>query len=131
MSLYDALWSSPTRKTVTSMAAMISAIMGVIVGLNPAVEAWDANGMPTMATRGWARMQLTQFNDLSVALRATRIDIANGKKESAERDLNKLELDVLKAGSEEEKVKNLQNQRQVKDTIENLKRQIHTLEKGH
>lgn len=131
MSIYDLLWSSPQRKAITSMATLASAIFGVIVGVVPAMEAWDAGGLPTMATRAWTRAQMAQFADWSIQTKATRIDIANGKKEAAERDLDKLELDIIKAGSEEEKVKNLQIQRRTKDTIDSLKNQIKTLERGH
>jgi len=117
---------------VTSMATMISAVLGVIIGITPAIDAWDSAGLPTPATRGWIREKVVQMQNYAAESRAesraTRLDIANGKREAAERDLDKLELDVLKTNSEEEKVRNLQAQRRVKETLEKLKDQINRIE---
>lgn len=121
MSVYDLAWSTPLRKTVTSLATTIAAVLGVITAAPSALEAWDSQGLPTFATRGWTRLQLVEY-------KALRLDIANGKKEAAEGRLDQLELDYLKAGTDAERVQNLQAQRRAKDTIDNIKSQIKAIE---
>lgn len=121
MGLYEATWSTALRKTITSTAAAIAAVLGVITAAPTALEAWDGAGLPTFATRGWTRVQLVEY-------KALRLDIANGKKESAEGRLDQLELDYLKAQTEAEKVQNLQAQRRQKDTIDRIKEQIKAIE---
>lgn len=121
MGVYDAIWSTGLRKTVTSLATTIAAVFGMITAAPTAIEAWDSQGLPTFATRGWARVQLAEYKGI-------RLDIAHGKKEAAEGRLDQLELELLKAASDEEKVKNLQAQRKQKDTIDKLKDQIKTIE---
>lgn len=121
--MYDTLWSTPRRKAVTSIITTITAALGIITAWPTAMEAWDGQGMPTFATRGWTRVQMADYKGI-------RMDIATGKREAAEGRLDQLELDLLKTMSEEEKIKNLQAQRRQKDTIEKLKDQIKTIEQA-
>lgn len=117
---------------MTAAATTLTAILGVIVGIGPAVEALDNGGLPVIASRDWVRSQITPMRTQMTQYNSIKLDIANGKKEAAERDLDKLELDAIKPGiSDEEKVRNLQAQRRVKETIEATKNQIRAIELGH
>ena len=119
--MLNLIWSTPTRKTLTSTCAAIAAIFGVITGGPNALEAWDDMSLPTFATRGWVRVQ---YAPQTTGLKAIQLDIANGKREAAEARRDKLELDLLGAKSEEEKVKNLQLQRREKETLDKIDAQI-------
>jgi len=50
MTVATALWGSPTRKTVTSIAGMVAAVAGAVVAVPPA---WEAMGLPEVASRNY------------------------------------------------------------------------------
>lgn len=114
------IWSTPVRKTITSTCAALAAIFGVISAGPKAFEVWDEQGLPTFATRGWTRTKIAGLKDI-------QLDIATGKREAAERERDRLELDLINAKSEEEKIKNQQLQRRAKETIEKLDAQIRSI----
>lgn len=117
------LWGTPMRKTVSSSAAMLVTIFGIITKGPEAMEAWDGQGLPTVATRGWTRLHTAQLRDI-------QIDIANGKREQAEATRDRLELDYLKASSDDERVKNKQLQRKQQELIDAYRDQVNAIRAG-
>ncbi len=114
------IWGTPQRKALSSLGGAALMIFGLVTQGPAAFEAWDGQGLPTFATRGWVRPHLAQLKDIQT-------DIANGKLESAQRDRDRLELDYLKAQSDEERIKNKQLQRGAQETIDKLKSQLDSL----
>lgn len=93
------LWATPLRKTITALAATISAVCGAIVALPPA---WSAIGLPEIATRQWTRIEI--YHPMRAAQSTVtrqvidlQIDIANGKLDQLENSRVQLEIEKLKA----------------------------------
>ncbi len=49
------LAQSTPVKTLTIAGPFLGAVLGVVTGWTPAVDAWDGMGLPTMATRAYVR----------------------------------------------------------------------------
>ena len=93
-----AIWGTSLRKTITSIAAAISAVCGAIVGLPPA---WSAIGLPEVATRQWTRTEIyhpmkTAQNTVTKQVIDLQIDIANGKMDQLDNARAALEIEKLK-----------------------------------
>lgn len=93
-----ALWGTSLRKTITSIAAAISAVCGAIVALPPA---WSAVGLPEVATRQWTRIEVlhpmrTAQSTVTRQVIDLQIDIANGKLDQLDNARVQLEIEKLK-----------------------------------
>jgi hypothetical protein len=96
--LLTALWGTSLRKTITSIAAAISAVCGAVVGLPPA---WSAIGLPELATRQWTRTEIyhpikTAQSTVTKQVIDLQIDIANGKLDQLDNARTALEIEKLK-----------------------------------
>jgi len=102
-----ALWGTSLRKTLTSIAAAVSAVCGAIVALPPA---WSAIGLPEVATRQWTRteiyhpMKLAQSTVTSQVL-DLQIDLANGKLDQLDNARAAVEIEKLKVPDDQVKAR--------------------------
>ena len=116
---------TPGGKIVT-VASAVGIVFGVISGFPPALSAWDDNGLPTPATRGWVRDDNGQLKQLVAALNAKQADLqidnVNGKIEATTAARNKLELDAISYDATG-KIKAAQEMRRLDETIAALNEQ--------
>lgn len=117
------LWSTTQRKALTSAGTALAMIFGLVTAGPAAYESWDSIGAPTLATRGWVRPHLAQLKEV-------RTEIAVGKRENAERERDRLELEYLRAATDEERIKNKQFQRKQEETIKKLDDAISAIGQG-
>ena len=105
--IITALWGTSLRKTVTSIAASVSAVCAAIVGLPPA---WSAIGLPEVATRQWTHTEVytpmkTAQATVTRQVIDLQIDIANGKLDQLDNSRTALEIEKLKVPDDAIKAK--------------------------
>lgn len=111
-------------KTSAAAVAMISALFAgafAVAGdaIVPAMRAWVIAQNQPLATGQ---------KDIARSILNFSIDQETGKREAAERERDRLELDALKASDDLERTKVLQLKRKADDTVTKLNDKIRTLE---
>ena len=123
---------NPTQfKVIGVVAGSFAAVFGAIAGFTPAVDAWDKQGLPTVATRGFARDLDASNKAISAAavqqIKEVQLDIARGKRDDAVTTYNRLEREAAKEVDPDTKITIQQDMRRQNDIIGALARQIQAL----
>ncbi len=124
-----ALWGTSARKAITSCAAAVSAVCGVVVGLPPA---WSSLGLPEPATRQWTRAEVyhpirTAQSSVTNQVIDLQIDIANGKLDQLDNARATLEIEKLKIPDDSIKARVESQIRKIDRDTSALNDQVRTL----
>ena len=130
--IHSAFWSTSTRKTITSIAAVVVAITGMITGVH---AAWPIVEPLLPAHRAYARdltehvtqVAETYANKNAAILRDVQIEQAEGKQEAVSSELFKWQLELSKTADENIKPLIQEQIRRLNNTKEKLNDQIKTL----
>lgn len=127
--LIRAFWGTSLRKTITAICALIASMCGAVVAVPPA---WEALGLPEIATRSWARTAIEKpikhtQNTVTRQVIDLQLDIATGKLDQLDNNRTSLEIEKLKAPDDQIKAKvDLQIRKIDRDT-QTINDQIKTL----
>lgn len=109
-------------KHLAELAALSGKVLTVLSMLAAASYA-VAGDRIVPASQDYVNMRFAQMRDL-------QIDLANGKREAAEARRDELELQYLRAQTDEERVKNKQLQRRQQELIDAYRDQVNAIRTG-